>query len=67
MTLLQLVSALRTNNIKVTVVDADSDNELIVFFSQGVSGVESDVSARTVRRWELTGASAIKVVLEAAP
>lgn len=67
MTLLQLVSALRTNNIKVTVVDADSDNELIVFFSQGVSGVESDVSARTVRRWELVGATAIKVVLEAAP
>lgn len=67
MTLLQLVSALRTNNIKVTVVDADSDNELIVFFSQGVSGVESDISARIVRRWELMGATAIKVVLEAAP
>lgn len=67
MTLLQLISALKTNNVNVTVVDADTDEEIIVFRSQGVSGVEGDVSARTVRRWELTGATAIKVVLEAAP
>lgn len=67
MTLLQLISVLKTNNVNVTVVDADTDEEIIVFRSQGVSGVEGDVSARTVRRWELVGASAIKVVLETAP
>lgn len=67
MTLLQLISALKTSNVNVTVVDADTDEEIIVFRSQGVSGVDGDVSARTVRRWELVGATAIKVVLEAAP
>lgn len=67
MTLLQLISALKTSNVNVTVVDADTDEEIIVFRSQGVSGVEGDVSARTVRRWELVGATAIKVVLEVAP
>lgn len=66
MTLQELVSALKTQNVKVTVIDAESDEELIVFFSQGIGGVEGDLSVRTIRRWELTGATAIKVVLEAA-
>ena len=65
MTLQELVSALKTQNVKVTVIDAESDEELIVFFSQGIGGVEGDLSVRTIRRWELTGATAIKVVLEA--
>lgn len=65
MTLAELISALKTQNVKVTVIDAESDEELIVFFSQGIGGVEGDLSVRTIRRWELTGATAIKVVLEA--
>lgn len=65
MTLQELVSALKTQNVKVTVIDAESDEELIVFLSQGIGGVEGDLSVRTIRRWELTGATAIKVVLEA--
>jgi len=66
MTLLQLIEALKTNGVKVSVIDADTDNELITFFSQGIAGVEGDISARTVRRWEITSVSAIKVTLEAA-
>ena len=66
MSLLELISALSTKNIKVTVKDGDSDSELITFFSQGISGVEGDVSARTVRRWEMSGAQSITVVLDAA-
>lgn len=65
MTLLQLIETLKSANINVTVVDAESDSEIIVFKNTGILGVESDVSARTVRRWEITGATAIKVVLEA--
>lgn len=66
MTLAQLIQALKSQNVNVSVVDADTDTEIISFKSQGIAGVEGDVSARTVRRWELTGASAIKVVIEAA-
>ena len=65
MTLLQLIEALKSQNVKVTVIDADSDNELITFFSQGIGGVESDVSGRTVKRWLLNGAQSISVYLEA--
>ena len=65
MTLAELIGALKTQNVKVTVIDAESDEELIVFLSQGIGGVEGDLSVRTIRRWELTGATAIKVVLEA--
>lgn len=66
MTLLQLIEALKTPNVNVTVIDADTDGEIIVFKAQGILGVENEVSARTVRRWEMTGSTAIKVVLETA-
>lgn len=66
MTLLQLIQTLKTANTNVTVIDAETDSEIIVFRSQGVNGVEGDVSGRTVRRWEITGAQAIKVYLDAA-
>lgn len=66
MTLLQLISALSTKNVKVTLKDADTDSEIITFFSQGIAGIESDVSARTVRRYEITGAQQMIVILDAA-
>lgn len=66
MTLLQIITALKTDNVTVTVKDAADDTEIIVFKASGIAGVEGDVSARTVRRWELNGASAITVVLEPA-
>lgn len=66
MTLLQLVETLKSANINVTVIDAETDGEIITFKSQGYQGVEGDVSARTVRRWIITGATAISVFIEAA-
>ena len=66
MTLLELISALNTKNVKITVKDGDSDTEIITFFSQGISGVEGDVSARTVKRWNLTGAASLEITLDAA-
>ncbi len=66
MTLLDFVNTLKTSNVKITVKDADSDGVIITFFSEGIGGVEGDVSARTVKRWEIIGASAVTVVLEAA-
>lgn len=66
MTLSELISALKTKNVKVTVIDAETDGVIITFFSDGIAGVESDVSARTVRKWSLDGATSISVSLEAA-
>jgi len=65
MTLSELITALKTQNINVTVKDGDTDAEIIVFKSQGINGVESELSARTVRRWGVTGATAIEVILDA--
>lgn len=64
MTLLQLITALKTKGVSVKVVDAETDTEIITFFSQGIAGVEGDVSSRIVRKWEITGSTAIKVVIE---
>lgn len=66
MTLLDFVAALTTQNVSVKVKDGDTDAVLIEFKSAGISGVESDLSARTVRRWTIDGSTAITVVLDAA-
>lgn len=65
MTLLQLIQSLNTS-ATVKVKDGDTDNVLIEFKSSGISSVESEVSARTVRRWTIDGATSITVVLDAA-
>ena len=65
MTLLQLISTLSTTNVTVAVIDADTEESIIEFKSQGYEGVEGDVSARTVKRWKLVDATSIQVVLEA--
>ena len=66
MTLAELISALKTKNVKVTVIDAETDGVIISFFSEGIGGVEGVVSARTFRKWSLDGATSISVSLEAA-
>lgn len=63
MTLLDFISALKTKEIKVTLLNED-DNELIKFYSDGYTGVESDILAKTVRKWDITSQSAITVALK---
>ena len=64
MTLLQLITALKTDNVKVTVLEGET--EIITFYNQGINAVEGNVSARTVNKWDITGTKAITVVLDAA-
>jgi len=65
MTLAQMIAALKTT-ATVTVIDAASSEELIVFKASGIDGVEGTISGRTVSYWELTSATAIKVALAGA-
>lgn len=65
MTLAQMVTALKTT-ATVTVIDATSSAELIVFKASGIAGVEYTISGRTVSYWEMTSATAIMVALAGA-
>ena len=65
MTLAQMVANLKST-ATVTVIDATSSAELIVFKASGVDSVEDTLSARTVSYWEITSATAIKVALAGA-
>lgn len=65
MTLAQMITALKTT-ATVTVVDATSSAELIVFKASGIASVEDTISGRTVSYWEITSATAIKVALAGA-
>ena len=68
MTLLDLVSKLNTPNINIAVVDGSTEETIIEFKSQGIAGVENEVSSRTVKKWSISNAlytTTVTVVLEA--
>lgn len=62
MTLRAFLAALKTSGVKITLVDVEG-NELIKFFSDGYESVESDILARTVKRFDLTAVNALSVVI----
>lgn len=69
MTLFELVSKLNSQNINVEVVDGATEETVIEFKSQGIAGVENELSSRTVRKWNVGStayAISITVILEAA-
>lgn len=61
MNLRDIVSALKTKEIKVTIID-DAE-EIIKFYSEGYAGVESDILDRDVSKWDITSASSITIYL----
>ena len=61
MSLLDIISALGTKDVNVTVIDSENESVIIEFKSSGIAGVDDEVSARPVRKWMLNGASAITV------
>lgn len=63
MTLLDFISTLKTKETKVTLTDTD-ENELIKFYSDGYSSVESDILARGITKWNITSSSSITIVLK---
>ena len=63
MLLSAFLSALKTQNVKITLLDKE-DNEIIKFYSEGYSGVESDILARTVKKFEITSNSSLTITLE---
>ena len=64
MTLTAFLSSLQTQKISVTL--ADTSGELITFNSDGYGSVESDLLARNVQEWAITGSKAITITLSAA-
>lgn len=63
MTLETFISALKTKEIKISLMDLNED-EIIKFYSDGYAGVESDLLARTVNKWYISSATTITVYLD---
>lgn len=66
MTLNAFMAALKTKGVRVTLTDTEG-NELIKFYSDGYTGVESDLLARTIKKFDIPSAGNITVVLNDAP
>lgn len=67
MTLFDLVSKLSSENINVAVVDGATEQTVIEFKSQGIAGVENELSTRSVKKWSISSSVynlTITVILE---
>ena len=62
MTLDNLLTTLDGKNVLVTV--SDVDNEIIRFYA-GTTALDDALLARTVRKWSVTGATAVSIILNA--
>lgn len=62
MLLSDFLSALKTPSIKVTLLNTE-DVEIIKFFSEGYAGVEADILARTIKKFEIVSNTALNIVL----
>ena len=62
MTLNDFLSVLKTDGIKITLLDTASA-EIIKFYSEGYEGIESDILARTVRKFEITSNTSMSITI----
>lgn len=65
MKLSDFLSTLRTKNVTVTINDLQ-DNLVCKIDAASVAALADDLEARTVSRWEIAGATALKVVINEA-
>lgn len=62
MTLNDFLSTLKTSDIKITLYDNEA-NEIIKFYSEGYSGIESDILSRTITKFEIISNTALNIYL----
>ena len=65
MKLSDFLSALRTNNVTVTVNDLQ-DKLVCKIDAASYSALSDDLEARTINRWQIVGATALLVILNEA-
>lgn len=63
MTLLQFISALKTDNVLLTLVDSDA-NEICRIYNKGADALDDALEAREVSKWIITGANAVTVTVK---
>lgn len=62
MTLNAFMQALKTEGVKVTLLDSDG-KEIIKFYSDGYAGVEADILARTIKKFEIPANNSLNITL----
>lgn len=65
MKLSDFLSTLRTKNVTVTINDLQ-DNLVCKIDAASVAALDDSVESRTISRWEITGATTLKVVINEA-
>lgn len=66
MTLAEFISALKTENVLVTISDTDG-NDICRIYNKGADALDDAIEAREVSKWIITAANAITVTIKDAP
>ena len=60
MTLKEFMETLKTAEIKIALYDSTS-NEIVIFYSPGYLGIESDILDSTINKWLVVSDKELKV------
>lgn len=63
MKLQDFLSTLVTKEVMVTLIDYETENELVTLKSPGYASLEDTIEARAVRKWEILSATRLSVLL----
>jgi len=64
MKLNQLLAPLRSQNVQVTLVDLDTNTEIVTLQASGYESLDDAIENRVVSQWYIQSTTSIKVVLE---
>ena len=63
MKLRDFLSTLMTKEVMVTLIDFDTNNELVTLKSPGYASLEDEIENRAVRKWEIISATKLSILL----
>jgi len=63
MNLNEFLSTLTSSNVQVTLMDLDTNAEIITLKASGYESLDDAIENREVKQWSITSASTVKVVL----
>lgn len=63
MTLQQFLSALQTPNAMVSVIDLDTNAEIVNLKAQGFASLDESIIEREVKQWTIVGVTSVRVVI----
>lgn len=61
----EMLSTLTTKEVEVTLIDAETEEDIVTLKAGGYASLEDSIEDRTVKKWRIVSANSIRVMLNA--